>query len=310
MDKNYFRNTIIEICNELGIKYTLLSKDWIFKLEKDKKVKFISGFKFDLNNHALGELLDDKYATYKLLKDENIPVIEHNILYSPSNENDFAQDSNDYNLVKEYFINHNNNIVIKPNNGTCGRGVYHIIDINEIDSVLNELLLSNYSISYCPYYNIKNEYRIIILNNKIKLMYKKIRPIIIGNGINTIKELLLEFNYSYFIDKLDDTSYNEVLEKNETFEYNWKFNLSKGAKAELVKDTIKEERLSQIVHKIIEKMDLTFASIDIIETEDNKLYVMEINSGVMMKNIVNFLDNGEIIVKNIYKEAIESLFID
>lgn len=85
-----FRNIIKEICTEENIRYKIISKDWIIVLEKDGAIRYISGYKFDLNKHALGTLLDDKYATYELLKNLNFPVIIHNIVYPASNNNYYA----------------------------------------------------------------------------------------------------------------------------------------------------------------------------------------------------------------------------
>jgi len=305
MEEKIIHKVIREICEELNIDFKLLSRDWIIKLEKNNKIRFVSGYKFDLNTHAIGEIIDDKYGLYEILKDENIPIIEHNIIYSKDNNSDFAIGYNDYNKVKDYFKTHNNSIVIKPNTGTCGKGVYHIENIDDIEPTLELLFNKNYSLSYCPFYNIKKEYRIIVLNNKIKLIYQKERPIIKGNGINTIKELLIDFNKNYFIDKELDEEYDRVLDKNELFEYSWKFNLSKGSISSIVTDEEIKNKLTNITNKILNKFNMKFVSIDIIDT-DNKLLVMEINSGVMMKNI--YYQLGEDIVKDIYKDAIIELF--
>ena len=125
-------------------------------------------------------------------------------------------------------------------------------------------------------------------------------------GVKSIKELLLDFNYNYFKHIEFDNTYNKVLEKDEIFEYNWKFNLSTGATAQILNDKIVEDNLITIVNQVLSKLNIGFASIDIIKTKDNKYLVMEINSGVMMKNIYHLLDKK--IVKDIYKEAILSLF--
>ena len=45
-----FQKMIKEIADELGLKYTLFSKDWCILLEDKDKSKIISGFKFDLNH--------------------------------------------------------------------------------------------------------------------------------------------------------------------------------------------------------------------------------------------------------------------
>ena len=305
MEEKIIHKVIREICEELNIDFKLLSRDWIIKLEKNNKIRFVSGYKFDLNTHAIGEIIDDKYGLYEILKDENIPIIEHNIIYSKDNNSDFAIGYNDYNIVKEYFKTHNNSIVIKPNTGTCGKGVYHIENIDDIEPTLELLFNKNYSLSYCPFYDIRKEYRIIVLNNEVKLIYQKERPVIKGNGINTIKELLIDFNKNYFIDKELDEEYDRVLNKNELFEYSWKFNLSKGSVSSIVTDKELIKKLTDITSRILSKYNMKFVSIDVIDT-DNKLLIMEINSGVMMKNI--YYQLGEKIVKDIYKEAIIELF--
>ena len=53
---------------------------------------------------------------------------------------------------------------------------------------------------------------------------------------------------------------------------------------------------------------MTFASIDIFETIDNKFLVLEANSGVTINKAINFIPNGYEITKSIYKEAINKMF--
>lgn len=51
-------------------------------LEKYDIKKYITGYKFDLNTQSISNIVDDKYALYEVLKNNNIPVIDHNIIYS------------------------------------------------------------------------------------------------------------------------------------------------------------------------------------------------------------------------------------
>ena len=145
-----FKKIIKEICDEENINYSVISKDWIIVLEKNGKVNLITGYKFGINNHALGELLDDKYATFELLSKKNIPVIEHSILYGPTNNNPYAVGSKGRECVEELFEKYNKNVVLKINDGTCGINVWHIKNKEELnyllerteklfDSIFNEL---------------------------------------------------------------------------------------------------------------------------------------------------------------------------
>lgn len=306
--KNFFRTIIEEICNESNIKYKFLSKEWIIMLEKEGKTRFISGYKFDLNSHGIGVVLDDKYALYDVLKNKNIPTAEHKIVYNKTNSLDYAIGCNTYDYVKNYFLDNNNHIVIKPNNGTCGNNVFNVIDINEIDNILDKIFLKNFSISICPFYLIKHEYRVIMLNGEKKLLYKKCLPLVTGDGKKTIRQLLLEFNYGYFVDKLEDSKYDRVLGEKENFEYNWKFNLSQGAIAEKVEDDILEEKLIKLAKLVCNEINLKFGSVDIIQTMDDELLILEVNSGVMMENYIRLNPEEYLTAKNIYKEAIENLF--
>ena len=302
-----FKDLIIEICNENNIKYKLISKDWIFMLEKDDKIRFITGYKFDVNHQAMSLVLDDKYALYDALHNLNIPVCDYKIIYNKNNNNDYAKDCNNYEVVYDYFRDNNNHIVIKVNDKSCGYDVYEVKSIDEINNILDKLFLSNYSVSISPFYNIKTEYRIIVFDKKIVLSYAKKRPIISGDGIHSIKELLIEFNNYYFKDRLNDDKYLRVLNKDEVYEYDWRFNLSRGANFYYIKDEVIKEKLYDIVNKILEKLDIKMASIDIVEV-NGKFMVLEINSGIMMDNFIMLDSNGKCIAKDLYTKAIFEMF--
>ena len=292
-----FKTLIKEICDEENIEFSILSKDWVLMLKKDNKVKFIIGNKFDLNTHASGLVFDDKYATYEVLNSLNIPVIEHNIYFK----------NYDYNEVLDYFHNHGDNIVIKTNDGSCGTGVFHIIDENEIEPLLSKLFIKHMSVSICPFYNIKHEYRLFMINNECVLMYGKNRPIVYGDGVNTIRDLLIHFNPTYFRDILFEEEYNRVLDQGEKYEYGWQFNLSRGSVPFEVEDENLKNRLLDLSNSITSKLDLGFCSLDIIDSEEG-LYVIEINSGTMMKNYAEIVSNGREIAKEIYRSAIKNMF--
>ena len=297
-----FKNTIKQICDNNGIKCTFLSKNWIIKLEKGDKIGFITGNKFDLNSHALGNILDDKYAFYEVLKNDNVPIIEHKILYKSDNNNEYAKGCNSYENALDYFISNNQNIVIKANNGACGKEVFHITNTKDLYKTLDKLFINNYSISMCPFYNIKNEYRAVVLNNNIKFIYGKTKPVVIGDGKHTLKELLVDFNPNYFKNK--DIKY--IIPKNkEVIEYDWRFNLSNGSIGftNISNDLIK--RIEKLIYSVLDVTNIRFSNIDVIELYNGELLVMEANSGVTLDKICNFIESDNNIVYNIYEEAIK-----
>ena len=295
---NNVQKILKEICDELNIKFSLVSKNWVIVMEKEDKVKYVVGFKFPLNDQACSRVCDDKYALYEVMKHFEIPVTEHFIIHK--------------NYKKENIINvcnkYNNDVVIKANLGTCGNDVYHKSDIDSIFEVIDELLIDNYSISLCPYYDIKTEYRSIILNDNVEVVYGKIKPIVIGDGKKNIYELLLDFNNVYFSNIACTEELSRVLDKDEVYEYSWKFNLSKGAMPFFLEDKEKESTIKNMALEVAKVLGIKFASVDIIELYDGTLLVLETNSGVMMSNFSVNLEEGKDIAKDIYTKVIKKMF--
>lgn len=297
-----------EICEELGIKCTLLSKDWIFMLEKDGVTRFFAGYKSALNDHAVGMVLDDKYALYDVLKEKNLPVSEYNIVYGERVTEDYAIGCNSFEYVKKYFHDHNQDIVIKPNDGTCGRDVYRVRDINNLEELYNRLTRKYFSINMGPFYHILNEYRFVVYNGVPKIAYKKNKPVVYGDGSSTIRDLLIKFNSRFFTNRLNDSMYDRVLDKNEEFEYNWKFNLSQGAVASEITDNDLYSKLEKIAISSAEAVGLKFGSVDIIVTEEGQSLILEMNSGVMLENYIEQFDEGYNKAKELYKDVIKEMF--
>ena len=293
-----YNNLIKDICHELDIKMDTLSGKWVIRLEKNKIIKFIYGYKFPLNDHASGNLIDDKGLLYDLLTFKQIPIIEHFVLYK-----DY-----DHKKVLDYFNLHNHNIIVKGNVGTCGNEVYKVNDVLNLYKTIDYLFLSQYSVSLCPFYDIKTEYRVIALNKEIKLIYGKKKQLVIGDGIKNLEELSLEYNYSYYHNHpLINKDY--VLKKGEEYLLNYKFNLSNGTKMFLDVDDDKKNLLTNLALQVVKEANIDFGSVDIIETIDNQLLIIEVNSGIMMNYFIK--QNGEVglnIAKKIYKEAIERMF--
>lgn len=294
---NKFNQIIEEICKENAISYRTISDNWVYVLEKNGKVNYIVGYKFNLNKQALAGILDDKYAFYELLKGYNFPIIKHHLFFRDYKVQD----------VLDLFLKYNRVVVVKSNYGTTGEEVFYVDNEEDLLKKVDELLKVNFSISICPFYQIKAEYRAVMLDNEVKIIYGKKKPIVYGDGEKTIKELLLEFNYQYF-SKIDLSELNKVLPEGEDFHYNWQFNLSRGATIFDVEDDVLKEKLCDLAKSISEKIGLRFGSIDIIETINGELLIMEANSGIMFDNYINLVDKGYSNAKKIYREAILKMF--
>lgn len=288
---------IEDICKKKNIAYSLVSKDWIMVLKKHNQIRYIVGYKFDLNDHAVGQICDDKYAFYDVLKEFSLPLVEHYIIFQKYNVEE----------ILDYAKKYQYQIVVKSNTGTCGKDMYFVTNEKTLVSTIEQLLRKKFSISLSPYYDIRTEYRCVILNGESVLFYGKKKPIVYGDGSSTIYELLCKFNSYYFQNK-EDESWHKVLKENEVYEYNWQFNLSKGAIPYIIEDQILKSKVETLALHVAEILNLKFASIDIVELETGEFLVLEANSGVMMENFMHFFKDGEKIVYSIYEKAIEAMF--
>jgi len=90
----------------------------------------------------------------------------------------------------------------------------------------------------------------------------------------------------------------------------WRHNLAQGAKAFDVNNGNLRELLANLAMKAAKCIDINFATIDIATIENNELLVMEINSGVQAQHLLKQLPHRRNTIKNIYADAITSMFRD
>ena len=256
---------ISEICKEEGIKYKNISRGYITILEKDGKISFLNRFQMGLNSQVSGLIADDKFAMYEVLRFFKIPVIEQDLIWDRNNKKCKKQIEEKIKELNNYFEKNNNHIVLKPNTGYGGQKVFNIKEEKEIKKALKELLNYTNSIIVSPFYNIKSEHRLIMLNGECRLAFTKVLP---TNG--------------------------------------WQFNLSKGCTAIKITDENLKTKLLELAKKACSAIDAKFVSVDIVEDFKGNLFVLEINSRVVMKRYLENNKEDYELVKSIYKDAIKA----
>lgn len=296
---NNFNNIIKEICKELAIKITFLSDNWVMVLEKDNKIKYIEGNHFSINSQTIGNIMDDKGLFYDLMIYKNYPIIRHKVIFKETKNEE----------IINYFNENNQEIIIKANIGSCGKEVFLVKNQDELLNLTSKLFINQYSLSLCPYYDILYEYRVIILNGECKLIYGKKRPLVIGNGKDNLLTLAKNFNNEYF-SKIENQTFdiNYIPKLNEEVLLNFQFNLSKGSISFLEIEPNLKNKIVNLAKDVANDLDIKFASIDIIETTNQELLVMEANSGVTISKFINQHKDGYKIAYNIYKDAIIEMF--
>lgn len=304
-----FYKMLDEICKEKNIEQKMLSYGWIRQLKKDGKTYHIMRYQFDLNTANSYNIAGDKFATYEVLKANNVPTIEHKMIFNPETrkgyfENKFIEEA------KELLEKNNKKIVIKANESCKGRDVYFCGNEQEIENTVRKLFAEKKdTLSACPYYDIDYEYRAIYLDGEILFVYKKRKAYVVGDGKTTVRELVKKKNTSEVrIDVCRKVNLDYIPEVGEEVTVSWKHNLNSGAEPILINDNEENlDKIKEIAIKAGKAINIRFASVDIALTSKKELLVMEVNGSVCMNAFSESVPNGYEIAKDIYKKAIEKM---
>lgn len=261
----YYR-ILEEICAEEEVSWTYLSDGWVILLEKDGRRKFIVGYKFDLTTQGASLVADDKNATFAVLRQAGIPVIEHELLYEATNNQPYVEGRNTPEYLAKHLQKWGSKMVVKPNNGTVGGNVFCVTSLEEAMATMKKVFHQSYSASICPFYEIRHEYRLILLDGEEQIAYRKTRG------------------------------------------KDWRFNLYHGATADKIPNEQLHTKLLALAQSAAKALGLRFCSIDIIQTVDGELLVLEANSGVMAERYLVQHPEERGAIKEMYRAAVRKMF--
>ncbi len=260
-----FVKMIKEICREEEISIGSFSRDFMFRLSKNGKVKYIFGYQFGLNSASAHMICEDKSTTSELLSYAGIPNVEHRCFMSPMNMKYVQADGNWQEMLS--MLQQYKTLVLKDNKGTGGLSVYRVRDAAELENAAQILFQSAHSISVSPYYDILKEYRLILLDGNVRLVYHKERKHLTGDGIHTLRELYAEYlvRESGTTIGIPEEDACRILEKGAVYPLNWKHNLGQGASPVFEEDDTVTAELTILAKKAADCIGIRFASVDIVQ---------------------------------------------
>ena len=301
---------IEEICTEENILCERFSYDWIFRLTKNGKTAPIFGYQFE-NNSATAQLIcTDKCASSEILRSKGLPAVEHYFFISPDDLHYIGLEGNwprMLELLKKY-----GKLVCKPNEGTGGIDVFQVSSAVELELAVNSVFAHSRSLALSPFLPIDQEYRVILLNDQVKLVFSKTIQSLIGDGRSSFRQLLLQQNPSLLetvpTGEFSEDLLNKIPKSGEKIPLNWKHNLGQGAQPEILTDASLVAQLSDLALRAAEAVNVRFASVDIIRT-GGEFKVLEINSGIMMESFARMNSRSYQIAKSIYRQALTALLV-
>lgn len=295
-----------EIAEENGFEYNTFSYDWVKTFSKGENSMYVYGYNFPINCTTFTQIANDKACTSEILSARGIPNVPHFYFMSP----------NDIHYVKYLGVEGNwrqmlallekyGKIICKPNSGTGGVGLKIVDDETGLEKAVNELFSKESTMCICPYYNIENEYRVIILDGKVQLIFKKVRPNVTGNGQDNVASLCAKDGKKVDSSMSVDMAYIPAV--GETVEIGWKHNLGQGSFPKQITSGEIFDTVSELALKTLSILGGRFASVDCVLI-NGEYRVLEVNSGVMMDNFALASKDNYMMAKNIYKAAIDKFF--
>lgn len=301
-----------------------LGDGWILRLSRKHEntrrvsqiIGHIHGYCFDLNPAATHQLCCDKAATAEVLTSLIIPCVPHTLVLHPDMSR-FVPHHGTWEAILKTWRAWNQDVVVKDNTGTGGRGVYHCQSIIDLERAVYSLFARHDSLAISPFVDVKHEYRFVMLNHTCELAYEKVRATVTGDGESSILALvtkqaaLKSGALALLLENLTDserTALAKTLPAGENRVLNWRHNLGQGATARLL-NTKSLETQTALAQSLAEQaaraLNLNFGSVDIIADTKGEHKVLEVNSGVMMEFLAQTLPEGPTIAKDIYTKAIQ-----
>lgn len=261
--------------NKFKVRYSLSDGINEYQFESSKGGKITT---------QADEICQDKFLTKKYLRRANVPVPEGKY---------FSIESSEAEVIK-YVKDIGFPVVLKPTDANGGRGVFsNIASISSfkraLDIVRNELDFNDIIVEK---YVKGDEYRVIVIDEKVVGVLNRVPANVIGNGKDNIKELVRKKNIERKNNphlrsrriKIDDVSLsilskqgynlNSIPVQNEVINLRLTSNLSTGGDSVDLTDEVNEEIKQVAINATRAIPGLVTSGMDIIVDEENKQYVV------------------------------------
>ena len=308
--RNQFIELLKEICIEHGISLRLFSGDWIAIYQSgSSKQSCIYGYNFALNNGASAQICQDKNATSLVLESAGVPTVRHELFLNPSDTlvSSLIPAGGSVSRILEVASQSDYNVVLKPVCGTGGNGVIRAYNCKDVERAVLSLFQKHHALVISPFVEIRREIRVVVLNQRIRLVYEKKRPSVVGDGISPLSMLITEQlgPRSASLSIPADLDLDRIPKSDEEIVVEWRHNLGHGATPVLIANP--NQCICDLAIAAVNALNMRFCSVDIIESHTGELRVLEVNSGVMMDTFISSPDSEfRHLAKSIYTDAIIS----
>ncbi|MES0812580.1 ATP-dependent carboxylate-amine ligase [Roseibium sp. SCPC15] len=274
---------------------------------------YFKGTRFDLNGLGASEIANDKAYAATFLAEGGITVPDSHFVFSEKIRDGRPIDGDLLAFAREKKFP----LFVKPNIGQEGRDVTRVDTLSVLETVLQNLSKDHEHLLVQPEIR-GREFRIVILDGEVLCAIERKRPVVIGNGVSPVSELLsahakLSASDSRVSRELaaQGLELESVPENGQEVTVLPVTNLSRGGTARIVTADIAPEIIA-IVRHAAEILSLRYAGVDVIVPESlssgNKAVVLEVNAAPGLSNLARQGTEESALVERIYDKIFTALF--
>jgi hypothetical protein len=254
------------------------------------------------NNATAATLASDKYFTNKILEDAGVATLGGEYFFLHDRHRAHRPTGRERDDASEYFRQLSGAAFIKPLQGSRGDFAQAIHGEASLDRYLQEVSRHYDAILIQPVV-CGLEYRVFLLDDEVVYAARKYPPIVVGDGVSAIRDLLLAHNAALRARGLSpataqhDSSLDTVLAKGERWEIPGRMNLSAGGTMRI--EAPRSDAAITLARKAARILGLRVAAVDLftdIAGEQDAIRVIEVNSNPSIR-LLEQSDRADLILK-------------
>jgi glutathione synthase/RimK-type ligase-like ATP-grasp enzyme len=300
ISQRIFLETIKKYCLAHSIAVEVRSGGWLVVMTRGNERRLVIGYDIGLNSAVAHQVANDKSACAEVLASVGVPAIPH-MLFLGSKLSKHIPGSDSLDAMLHLLDQHARGLVVKPNEGTSGELVFRVTTRAHLEAAVARILAAHPSLAISPFVEIEDEVRVVLLDDRALVVYGKARPSVVGDGIQSLRELARQTaaaeQLKTITDDFDAAELDAIPPAGERQLLNWRHNLDAGAEPVLLADGAAREACVALASK-------AFASIDVVRT-DGAWQILEVNSGVKMEALGR---RHPALVEAAYSAALDAVF--
>jgi D-alanine-D-alanine ligase-like ATP-grasp enzyme len=254
------------------------------------------------NNATAATLASDKYFTSKILEDAGVATLGGEYFFLHERHSAHRPSGHERDDALECFRKLGGAAFVKPLQGSRGDFAQVVHGEASLDRYLREVSRHYDAILIQPVVS-GIEYRIFLLDDEVIYAARKYPPVIVGDGVSSIRDLLAAHNAALQARGLSpasaehDRSLNTVLAKGERWEIPGRMNLSAGGTMRI--EMPRSDMAVTLARKAAQTLGLRVAAVDLftdIGGEPDAFGIIEVNSNPSIR-LLEESDRGDLILK-------------